>query len=259
MSPLWRYKPQFSWSLSHLIVLRLKFYFLFVVFCCGFGHSCGSEGARRPEVLPVRCGKMRGKCLNCQHASRLDESAAKASLICELDLESCKVLFGLDGFKRPNLTFIWVRTFLCTLTVDLRGMVEEFTQHQFKIFALIQRYHCSYFCSQSLFWSFHLVGKKMRGVFFLNVSQPQWSWAELREAGNWTITHSHHPLLHPKKRCQEEKSATDRQEPVNKHSQRCVASRRPCCETHLSLCVCGTVCLEPQPNVQAARAQHVSH
>lgn len=70
--------------------------------CCGFGHSGGSKGARRPEVLPVRCVKMRDKCLNCRHASRLDESAAKASLICVLDSSLARFYLALMGLKGPT-------------------------------------------------------------------------------------------------------------------------------------------------------------
>lgn len=120
LSPLWCYKPQFSWSSSHFIVLRLKFYFLFVVLLWIWAQQrlqrCtearGPASAMRKDAWKVfelsTCLTARWKC-----SQSVSDLWAR--------LESCKVLFGLDGFKRPNLTFIWVRTFLCTLTAYLRG------------------------------------------------------------------------------------------------------------------------------------------
>lgn len=47
----------------------------------------------------MRCVKMLGKCLNSGHASRLDEGAAKASLICELHWSLAWFYLALMGLK----------------------------------------------------------------------------------------------------------------------------------------------------------------
>lgn len=110
--PFWFNRHRLSWSLSRFIVLRLKVFF-FVFF---FGGAVDSHSAAALKMLEAwdPAGEMRKAAWEVFELwTRLTAWWKCSHSVSDLwaPLKSCMVLLGLSGFKRPNLTFIWVCTF----------------------------------------------------------------------------------------------------------------------------------------------------